>query len=85
MKRGVRNAVGILLTAACLYFAFKNVQWSEAVKSARNANYWLLLLSAAVATMIFPLRARRWRTILDPIAPKLPLVRCGARPRSGSW
>jgi glycosyltransferase 2 family protein len=72
MKRGVRNAVGILLTAACLYFAFKDVRWSDAVKSARSANYLLLLLSAAVATMIFPLRARRWRTILDPIAPKLP-------------
>ena len=72
MKRGVRNAVGILLTAACLYFAFRNVHWSDAVKSARSANYALLLLSAVVATLIFPLRARRWRTILDPIAPRLP-------------
>lgn len=72
MKRQVRTAVGILLTAICLYFAFRGVHWSEAVQSARSANYPLLLLSAAVATLMFPLRARRWRTILDPIAPKLP-------------
>src|SRR5215471_21804930 len=72
MKRGVRNAVGILLTAVCLYFAFKDVKWGDAVKAARNANYLLLVLSAAVATLMFPLRARRWRTILDPVAPKLP-------------
>jgi glycosyltransferase 2 family protein len=72
MKRGVRNAVGILLTAVCLYFAFKDVQWRDAVAKARSANVSLLILSAAVATMMFPLRARRWRTILDPIAPKLP-------------
>jgi glycosyltransferase 2 family protein len=72
MKRGVRTAAGILLTAACLYFAFKDVQWNDAVRSARDANYPLLLLSAAIATMMFPLRARRWRTILDPVAPKLP-------------
>jgi uncharacterized protein (TIRG00374 family) len=72
MKRGIRNAVGLLLTAACLYFAFKDVQWSDAVKSARSANYALLILSAIVATTMFPLRARRWRTILDPIVPKLP-------------
>src|SRR5215470_17566859 len=72
MKRGVRNAVGILLTAVCLYFAFKDVKWGDAVKAARSANYLLLVLSAVVATMMFPLRARRWRTILDPIAPRLP-------------
>jgi uncharacterized protein (TIRG00374 family) len=72
MKRGVRNAVGILLTAACLYIAFKDVHWSDAVQSAKRANYALLALSAIVATMMFPLRARRWRTILDPIVPKLP-------------
>jgi uncharacterized protein (TIRG00374 family) len=72
MKRGVRNAVGIVLTAACLYIAFKDVHWSDAVQSAKNANYALLVLAAIVATMTFPLRARRWRTILDPIVPKLP-------------
>lgn len=71
-KFGWRGALGIAVSAACLYLAFKNVHWSAAVDQARRANYWLLLLSAAAATGMFPLRARRWRTILDPVAPKLP-------------
>jgi uncharacterized protein (TIRG00374 family) len=32
----------------------------------------LVLLSVVVATMVFPLRAIRWRPILDPVAPGLP-------------
>ena len=72
MKLGWRGMVGLAISAACLYFAFRNVEWSDALEHARTANYWLLLLSAACATGMFPLRARRWRTILDPVAPKLP-------------
>lgn len=72
MRFGWRGALGILVSVACLYLAFRNVQWSAALDQARHANYWLLLLSAAAATGMFPLRARRWRTILDPVAPRLP-------------
>jgi uncharacterized protein (TIRG00374 family) len=72
MKFGWRGIVGLAISVACLYLAFRNVQWSDALEHARTANYWLLLLAAACATGMFPLRARRWRTILDPIAPKLP-------------
>jgi glycosyltransferase 2 family protein len=55
-----------------LFYAFHDVQWADALDHARHANYWLLVLGAAAATGMFPLRARRWRTILDPIAPRLP-------------
>ena len=72
MKLGVRGVLGLAISAGCLYFAFRNVQWSDAIQHARTANYWLLALAAACATGMFPLRARRWRTILDPVAPKLP-------------
>src|ERR1041385_9059466 len=72
MKFGWRGALGILISAACLYFAFRNVDWARTIKYAREANWPLLVLSAATATCMFPLRARRWRTILDPVAPKLP-------------
>ena len=37
-----------------------------------HANWYLLTGSAICATLIFPLRARRWRPILDPVAPDLP-------------
>jgi uncharacterized protein (TIRG00374 family) len=72
MRLGVRGVLGLVISAACLYFAFRNVQWNDAIEHARTANYWLLALAAACATGMFPLRARRWRTILDPVAPKLP-------------
>jgi uncharacterized protein (TIRG00374 family) len=55
-----------------LFYAFHDVHWTAALDHARHANYWLLVLGAAAATGMFPLRARRWRTILDPIAPRLP-------------
>jgi uncharacterized protein (TIRG00374 family) len=72
MKFGWRGVLGIAISIAFLYFAFRNLDWGRAREMARQANYGLLILSAAVGTCMFPLRARRWRTILDPVAPKLP-------------
>jgi uncharacterized protein (TIRG00374 family) len=72
MKFGWRGALGIVISVAALFYAFHDVQWTDALDHARHANIWLLLLGAAAATGMFPLRARRWRTILDPIAPRLP-------------
>jgi uncharacterized protein (TIRG00374 family) len=72
MKIGWRGALGILLSAAFLVFAFKGIEWAKVADNVRRANVGLLLLSAIAATCIFPLRARRWRPILDPIAPHLP-------------
>lgn len=72
MKFGWRGALGIVISAACLFFAFRNIDWSRTMSLAREANWPLLVLAAACATGMFPLRARRWRTILDPVAPKLP-------------
>jgi uncharacterized protein (TIRG00374 family) len=72
MKFGWRGALGIVISVAALFYAFHDVHWTDALDHARHANYWLLVLGAAAATGMFPLRARRWRTILDPIAPRLP-------------
>jgi len=73
VKIGWKGVLGLVLTAVCLYFAFRNTKWSDALEQARNANLLLLVLSAAAATGMFPLRAIRWRAILDPVAPRLPL------------
>jgi uncharacterized protein (TIRG00374 family) len=72
MKFGWRGALGIVISVAAVFYAFHDVHWADALDHARHANYWLLVLGAAAATGMFPLRARRWRTILDPIAPRLP-------------
>ena len=72
MKLGWRSALGILLSAGFLYLAFRGIPLDEVMAQLRRANLGLLVLSAVAATGIFPLRARRWRPILDPIAPNLP-------------
>jgi glycosyltransferase 2 family protein len=72
MKFGWKSALGVILTVVCLYFAFRNFKFAEAFEQAKHANYFLLVLSVVVATLMFPLRARRWRTILEPISPNLP-------------
>ena len=72
MRFGWRGALGILLSVALLVYAFHGIEWAEVGVEIRRANLWLLLLSAVAATGIFPLRARRWRTILDPVEPNLP-------------
>lgn len=75
MKFGWRSALGILLSAAFLVFAFKGIDWRTVGENVRRANIPLLALSAVAATAIFPLRARRWRPILDPIQPDIPFAR----------
>jgi len=72
MKFGWRGALGVAVSAVFLYFAFRSLNLADALEKARHANYWLLVASALMATCMFPLRAVRWRTILDPVAPKLP-------------
>jgi uncharacterized protein (TIRG00374 family) len=73
VKIGWKGLLGLAVTAVCLYLAFKNTDWASALEQAKQANYFLLILAAAAATGMFPLRAVRWRTILDPVAPNLPL------------
>src|SRR5690349_561300 len=72
MRFGWRGALGIVLSVALLWYAFHGIDWAQVGVEIRRANIWLLVLSAITATGVFPLRARRWRTILDPVEPNLP-------------
>jgi hypothetical protein len=72
MKIGWRGVIGILLSAGFLYFAFRGIHRDEVIAHMRGTNVGLMVLAALLATGVFPLRAIRWRPILDPVAPKLP-------------
>jgi uncharacterized protein (TIRG00374 family) len=74
-----RGALGIVLSAAFLYWALHDIDPAEVMAHLRQSNIWLLLASAACATLMFPLRALRWRVILQPV---LPDVRLGPLWRS---
>jgi uncharacterized protein (TIRG00374 family) len=73
MKFGWRSALGIALSAVLLYLAFKDIEFAKVMANVRRANLPLLVLSAICATLTVPARAWRWRPILDPIAPNLPI------------
>jgi uncharacterized protein (TIRG00374 family) len=72
MKLGWKGALGILVSVVSLTYVAVTTPWAETGRMVAAADFKLLILSAAFATAMFPVRARKWRTILDPIAPRLP-------------
>jgi uncharacterized protein (TIRG00374 family) len=72
MKFSWRGAIGLALTVLLLWWVFKDAHWTEMWAHLRGANIALVLVAVAVGTCMFPLRARRWRPILDSVAPSLP-------------
>jgi uncharacterized protein (TIRG00374 family) len=72
MKISWRGLIGLAVTVLLLWWVFHDAKWGEVMADLRAANIPLLLLAVVVGTMIFPLRAIRWRPILDPVAPRLP-------------
>jgi glycosyltransferase 2 family protein len=67
MKQYVRAIVGVALAVACLYFAFRGIDYHELWGSLRQANYvWLVpAMAFVVVSMIF--RTFRWRCLLSPV------------------
>jgi uncharacterized protein (TIRG00374 family) len=72
MKTPWRGAIGLALTVGLLWWVFHDVNWAEIRRNLSEANPFLFALSVFLATLMFPLRAFRWRPILDPVAPNLP-------------
>lgn len=72
MKKHFRAVLGIVLSVALLWWALRGVSPARVVHELSQANPWEFAIATVLATLIFPLRARRWRTILDPIYAKLP-------------
>jgi uncharacterized protein (TIRG00374 family) len=72
MKSAWRWLIAIAVTAALLWWALHEVDWSELRRDVANANVGLVLLAVFVSNLVFPLRALRWRPILDPVVPNVP-------------
>ena len=73
MKMGWRGALGFGVSALLLWYALKGIDFGEVVTALRGSDLTLWALCTVASQLIFPLRALRWRTILDPVAPKLPV------------
>lgn len=68
MRLDWRGALGIAISVALLAYTLRDVSLAGVWAVLRASNVFLLLLSGAVATLVFPLRALRWRVILEPVA-----------------
>ena len=65
-RRGISLA-GFVIAAFLIWWLFRNEDPAEVWRHVRNADPWLLLLSVAVTTATFPVRAIRWRYLLAPV------------------
>ena len=72
MRFNWRAALGIVLSAALLVWTLWGIDPADVWSHLRGSNLPLLLLATVVATLIFPMRAWRWRYILAPIDATLP-------------
>ncbi|MEO8945776.1 MAG: lysylphosphatidylglycerol synthase transmembrane domain-containing protein [Gemmatimonadaceae bacterium] len=72
MKKHFRAALGLAISAVLLWWVLREVSITTVLHELSQSNPWLFAIATVCSTLIFPLRARRWRTILDPIYPKLP-------------
>lgn len=72
MKPGWRAALGAVLSAALIYWTLHGISPSEVARQLSQADPLLFAGATFCATAIFALRARRWQTILEPVAAKIP-------------
>lgn len=68
MKFGWKGLLGVVISGALLWWTLRNESFAAIWNVLRASNLPLFLLAAACATLSFPLRAWRWRYILEPTA-----------------
>ncbi|MEO8879113.1 MAG: lysylphosphatidylglycerol synthase transmembrane domain-containing protein, partial [Gemmatimonadaceae bacterium] len=73
MRKYWRSLFGAVVGVAFLVWALHGIPFDQVWLHIRNANPWYLLGASVAGTLIFPLRAPRWRIILSPVAEGLPL------------
>jgi uncharacterized protein (TIRG00374 family) len=72
LKPGWRAAVGGVLSAGLIYWTLRGISPAEVAHRLSEADPLLFAAAIICATAIFPVRALRWRAILEPVAPKVP-------------
>lgn len=72
MKFGWKGLLGLVISVALLWWTLRGESFPEVWAVLRQSNLALFLLAAACATLSFPIRAWRWRYILEPTAGTLP-------------
>ncbi len=76
MKLDFKTLLGIAVSVVLLWWALRDVSLAEVAREIHRADPLLFLLAVVATTLHFPIRAARWRTLLEPVAPHV-----GFRPR----
>lgn len=72
MKSGWRGLAGFLLSGSLLLWVLRDVSPAVVWAELARADAWLFFWCTVAATAIFPIRALRWRVILEPVARDIP-------------
>lgn len=62
-----RIALGLVVSAICLYFVFRDVQWGEVLNHLNEVNIPLFLLAMLLMLVAYFLMAWRWQFLLAPL------------------
>lgn len=64
-KKTITMALGVIISALALYWAFSNVSFADHVEYLTSINYFWVFPSILVIFLSFALRAFRWQVILE--------------------
>lgn len=65
--RNLRIALGVAVSLLLLFFAVRNVDWQEAARALRGANYFYVVPMFFISVWVLYIRAQRWRLFLRPM------------------
>jgi len=66
---GPKSLLGFAISAILLYFAFRKIHLGEVGRRLAEADPWLYVGAGTLATVVFWIRAWRWKSILEPVCP----------------
>lgn len=68
VKKALKWAIAFLIALVLLYFAFRQINWSEFWTSLLSCNFWLVLATIVVQWLITWFRGNRWQLLLQPVS-----------------
>ncbi len=66
-SKAVRIAFSVVVSAVFLGFAVRNVEWGEALRALRGANYLWILPTIPISIWTLYIRGQRWRVFLHAV------------------
>lgn len=67
MSKSVKLGIGILLSLAGLYYAFRNMDLGEFWQYLTQVDVWLVVIAGLIMVLAVVVRAHRWQYILRPM------------------